>query len=80
MTPPFVRVDEAFWFDNLDALFEGRLSSRSIPETADAGIACYLDASAFPQIDLRQAILLNDSIFLTPPLADEASARPGFWE
>lgn len=78
--PAFVREDEAFWHEHVDAIFEGRLLSLPVPETADAGMACYIDASSFPQIDLRQAVLVYDTIFFAPPLADRPDGQDGFWQ
>lgn len=76
--PAFVKEDEAFWFNNIDRVFEGSLSPTSFKGTADAGMACYIDASVSKQIDLRQAILLYDTIYLTPPLSDGFDSP--FWD
>ena len=73
--PSFVQRDEAFWFENLDRIFDGKLSEASILDRPDADMACYIDGTSFQQIDLRQAILLYDTIYLTPPI------RSGdFWD
>lgn len=77
--PLFVAREEEWWFKNLESLFEGRLSPRSFAFTRDAGMACYLQSTVFPQIDLRQLLLAYDTIFLEPPL----SGQPGqssFWD
>lgn len=76
--PRFVQEDEAFWFDHVDAIFEGGMSPASILDHEIADMACYLDASPFPQIDLRQAILCYDTIFMSPPLSEPGV--PSFWE
>jgi hypothetical protein len=78
--PSFVRDDEAFWFENVDALFEGRLSPDFIDPIGHSGISCYLDASVSPQIDIRQAVLLYDTIYLTPPIIDPHFQLPTFWD
>lgn len=76
--PHFVREDEVFWFDNIEAIYRGRLQPQSFAGLTAVGFACYVDATSFPQIDLRQAMLLYDTIFLAPPLA--ASQRhESFW-
>jgi hypothetical protein len=78
--PSFVRDDEEFWFANVDMLFQGRLASQISAATENAGTACYLDCSSFPQIDLRQAILLYDTIYLTPPITESSASSIPFWE
>ncbi len=74
----FVQEDEAFWFDNIDAIFGGGISPESILDTQSVGMACYLDAGPFPQIDLRQAALCYDTVFMSPPLAE--AGVTSFWE
>lgn len=74
---PFVKEDEDFWYQNVDQIFGGQITSRQILGM-EVGAACYLDASSSPQIDLRQAILFYDMIYLTPPLHEER--RVNFWE
>lgn len=78
--PPFVREDEAFWFENVDALFEGRYHPNRFAATADAGTACYVAATSFPQIDIRQAVLVYDTVYLTPPLVDIPGGAADFWQ
>jgi hypothetical protein len=77
-SPQFVQEDEAFWFDHVDNIFEGNVHSSNILDFQDAGMACYVDASAFRQIDLRQALICYDTIFLSPPLAEPGIRS--FWE
>jgi hypothetical protein len=77
--PSFVAREEEWWFNNLENLFEGRLSPRSFAFTRDAGMACYLNSTVFPQIDLRQLLLAYDTIYLEPPLSDDPSGQPSSW-
>lgn len=65
--PSFVRDDEAFWFTNVDPIFEGRLPLAAIPGAADAGMACYIDASVSKQIDLRHYVAAATSAPTTYP-------------
>jgi len=75
--PRFVEDDEAWWFKNLEALFEGRISPQSFEIARAAGSACFIGGGAFPSIDLRQAILAYDTVYLQPPFAGPESA---FWK
>lgn len=76
--PRFVQEDEAFWFDHIDAIFEGGISPAHILGPQGGGMACYLDATSFPQIDLRQAVLCYDIVYISPPLTNGTVAS--FWE
>jgi len=66
--PPFVEADEAFFWANIDAVFEGRLPPPDFPAMQGLGATCYIDASSFLQLDLRQLLLLYDTLILSPPL------------
>jgi hypothetical protein len=72
-----VAADEAFFWSNLEAVFEGRLAVHEFPVMQHLGMACYVDASTFPQIDFRQLLLLYDTLIVSPPLAD--TRNNAFW-
>ena len=76
--PEFVREEEEWWFASLEGLFEGRISPRSFDFMSNAGMACYIHSTTFPQIDIRQLLLAYDTIYLEPPLEDGESCP--FWE
>ena len=67
--PPFVREDEAFWMENLDAIYSGDYRPNILSEPDDPEVACYIDFThGGHQINLRQALMLYDKIFITPPV------------
>lgn len=76
--PRFVQDDEAFWFDRADDVFEGAVAPSSILDVESSGMSCYMDASVFPQVDLRQLLVCYDTIFMSPPLW--GADAPPFWE
>ncbi|KRR09980.1 hypothetical protein CQ12_06090 [Bradyrhizobium jicamae] len=75
--PRFVQEDEAYWFDHVDALFEGSLNPNRVIDVERLGTTCYVDASSFPQIDLRQTILCYDTVLMSPPLIGDG--EESFW-
>ena len=77
--PKFVRNDERFWYENLETIFAGRLLPTSIQPIDQAGAACYIDGSIFPAMDLRQALLLYDTIYLSPPIEENQTFGSKFW-
>ena len=76
--PAFVHEDEAFWFDHVDTIFEGGMYPAYILDTESAGMAFYLEAGPFPQIDLRQAVLSYDTVYMSSPLIEGGVAS--FWD
>lgn len=85
--PDFVKEDETWWFDNLDHLFTGRISPRSFPfaQREDHETACYLHSTVGLQLDIRQALLAYDVVYLEPPLEDDPpqgmrEPLPSFWD
>lgn len=78
MVPNFIAEEESWWFENLEGLFSGRISPRSFNFIEGAGSSCFIGGTAFPQIDIRQALLAYDTIYLQPPLNDGRSSP--FWE
>lgn len=77
--PSFIASDEQWWFDNLGGLFEGSIPPSSFDVTKNAGFSCYIHGASFPNIDLRQALLAYDTIFLEPPFA-EGRDEHVFWK
>jgi len=67
--PDFVREDETYWFDNLDALYGGKIRKADLPGAPDEGLACYIDFTfGERQLNLRQALLMYDTVYVTPPI------------
>jgi hypothetical protein len=66
--PRFTREDEQFFFDNLDRLYDGQIPPDAFSGMKEAGFACYVDLSSAPEhVNLRQAVMLYDTVFLSPP-------------
>ena len=79
--PDFIKEDEEFWFENISDVFEGRMTPRSFDFADNAGHSCFMDGTAFNQLDLRQAVAIFDTVFLTPPLNEsKITAGPSFWD
>ncbi|MFM9940219.1 MAG: hypothetical protein ACKVP7_12075 [Hyphomicrobiaceae bacterium] len=76
--PAFVARDEEYFWSNIDAIFEGRHQVRDHASISGIGMSCYVDASVFPNVDLRQLLLLYDTILLCPPISD--GLKSPFWD
>lgn len=72
-----MRADEAFFWANYKQAFGGYRSALDVPALRDLGSACYVDASTFKQIDVRQLLFHFDTILLSLPLASRQDES--FW-
>ena len=70
-TPSYVLEDEAFWFNNIEAISNNQFRRRSFPGLATDSLRCFLDLTVGGnQLNLRQALLLYDEVWCSPPLAE----------
>lgn len=68
--PTYVTQDEAFWFDNIGEISSNRFPIERFPGMQDNVFRCYFDLTLGEEhINLRQALLLYDEIWCSPPLA-----------
>ena len=69
--PTYVRQDEDFWFDNIGEISSNQFPIERFPGMRDKVFRCYFDLTLGEEhINLRQALLLYDEIWCSPPLAD----------
>lgn len=69
--PPHVRVDEEYWFENLDAVCRGQIQVESMPGIEEGDARCFVDATIGQQINFRQLLAYYDTIYFSPPLLQE---------
>ena len=70
--PSYVRIDEAFWFDNISAISQNEFTLTSFPGFRDDDFRCYLDLTVNQdQMNLRQALLLYDEVWCSLPLESQ---------
>ena len=69
--PSYVLEDEAFWFNNIEAISTNQFDRRSFPGLATDSFRCFLDLTVGGNhLNLRQALLLYDEVWCSPPLAE----------
>jgi hypothetical protein len=69
--PPFVRADEKFWLQNIELFAHGKLDLLQFPGMVGDQSRCFIDATVGSQLNLRQALLSFDTVYLSPPLAEK---------
>jgi len=68
--PAYVREDEDLWFDRLDGVYAGGVTSEDLLGGAEAS-RCFLDFQIGRQVNIRQALLLYDVVYCALPLAPD---------
>ena len=64
---PFLERDEKLWFDNINHIYDGSLSKSDLYFIEPDKVSCFIDFSLFPNINLRNHILLYDIVYCTLP-------------
>ncbi|MFA5877719.1 MAG: hypothetical protein WC880_05175 [Candidatus Paceibacterota bacterium] len=65
---PFLRRDEQVWFDNLSGIYNGTFTKNDLFFYNAEEKSCFIDFSVFPNINIRNHLLLYDTIYCTLPL------------
>lgn len=68
---PFLRRDEQVWFDNLSGIYNGTFTKKDLFFYCPNEKSCFIDFSVFPNINIRNHLLLYDTIYCTLPLMGE---------
>jgi hypothetical protein len=65
------KADEAFWFENVNKMFNKEITLSDIINLDKSKSSCYVDYALFQNINIRNGVLLYDNIFLDLPLEDD---------
>lgn len=64
----FIKRDENLWFENIDKAYAGELTKNDIFFWEEEKTSCFVDLSVAPNIDLRNHLLMYDTIYLSTPI------------
>lgn len=64
----FIKRDESLWFDNIDKVYTGEFTKDNLNFFEKDKTSCFVDYTAASNIDLRNVLLMYDTIYLTLPL------------
>ena len=67
---PFSINDADYWFANAEKIYKGDISRYDLPFFYPRETKCYMDATGFSNVNLRNNILLYDKTFISLPLKD----------
>lgn len=70
---PFLRRDEKIWFENIGEIYKGAFTKENLYFYDPEAKCCFVDLSVFKNINLRNHLLLYDTIFCSLPLLENFS-------
>lgn len=71
MQLPFLRRDEALWFDNVKSIYNGTFKKEDLYFYKSEEKACYINFSIFNHRNIRNQLLMYDTIYCSLPLMGE---------
>lgn len=67
----FIKRDESLWFDNIDKIYSGEFTKDNLNFLDKDKTSCFLDYTAASNIDIRNVLLMYDTIYITLPIKDK---------
>lgn len=65
---PFTIAEADFWFESAEDIYAGKVTRSDLPFYRGESLKCFLDFSVFENIDLRNVLLLYDTVYIALPL------------
>ncbi len=66
----FIKRDESLWFDNIDKVYSGEFSKDNLKFFDKNNTSCLIDYTAASNIDIRNVLLMYDTVYLMLPLKE----------
>ena len=70
---PFTINEGVFWLDNAEKIYTGNFERSELTFFRPETTKCFFDFSFFDNINIRNALLLYDTVYIAPPLYDKMS-------
>lgn len=74
---PFTIAEADFWFERAEDVYTGKATRNDLPFYRGDSLKCFLDFSVFNNIDLRNVLLLYDTVYIALPIEGYLDK---FWE
>lgn len=68
---PFTIEEGVFWLDNAERIYAGDFKRSELIFFRSNTTKCFFDFSVFDNINIRNALLLYDTVYIAPPLSDK---------
>lgn len=66
----FIKRDESLWFDNIDKVYAGEFTKDNLKFFDKNNTSCLIDYTAASNIDIRNVLLMYDTVYLMLPLKE----------
>lgn len=66
----FIKRDESLWFDNIDKVYSGEFTKDNLKFFDKNNTSCLIDYTAASNIDIRNVLLMYDTVYLMLPLKE----------
>lgn len=70
---PFTIVEADFWYERAEDIYIGKTTRNDLPFYRGDSLKCFLDFSVFDNIDLRNVLLLYDTVYIALPIEGHLS-------
>jgi hypothetical protein len=70
---PFTIAEADFWFERAEDIYTGKTTRNDLPFYRGDSLKCFLDFSVFDNIDLRNVLLLYDTVYIALPIEEHLS-------
>lgn len=67
---PFMIAEADFWFSKAEDIYTGKVKRNELPFFRDESLKCFLDLSLFDNIDIRNVLLLYDTVYIALPIEE----------
>lgn len=67
---PFTIAEADFWFERAEDIYTGKATRKDLPFYRGDSLKCFLDFSVFDNIDLRNVLLLYDTVYIALPIEE----------
>lgn len=65
---PFTITEADFWFEHAEDIYTGKMTRKDLYFFREGSLKCFLDFSLFDNIDLRNVLLLYDTVYIALPI------------
>lgn len=65
---PFTITEADFWFEHAEDIYTGKMTRKDIYFYQAGSLKCFLDFSVFDNINLRNVLLLYDTVYIALPI------------
>lgn len=67
---PFTIAEADYWFERAEDIYTGKAARNDLPFYRGDSLKCFLDFSVFDNIDLRNVLLLYDTVYIALPIEE----------